>query len=420
MVSQTAKPGTHQATSDDRGRQAGSPWQMPWSGWKDVLTRTWRESSDDNVGIVAAGVAFYGFLAMVPLLGAIVLSYGLVAEPRTVVGHMQGLTNVMPADAAKLIGEMLMNVVQQSSGKKGIGILVALAVALFGARNAAGSIITALNIAYEEKEKRGFIAVNLLALGMTLAAVLVALLAFGAVAVLGLLEDLIPGAPAFVIGAGKVLAYVLLVLAAAAGAATLYRYGPSRDEPQWQWITPGSLFTAVAWVLLTLGFGFYVTNFGSYDKTYGSMGAVVVLLTWMYLSSYVLLLGAEMNSELEHQTARDTTEGSEQPLGQRSAWSADHLADGAEDRPAATTQSDAPRSPQPHNGGVERASPGRELVAARATDRANRAAGLQKVGLVSSALATTGLALMRKRGRTGAGAALLATAAGLSLLKRQD
>src|SRR5690349_17556055 len=137
-------------SADPKGHQAQSPWQMPWSGWKDVLIRTWREASDDNVGIVAAGVAFYGFLAMVPLLGAIVVSYGLVAEPRTVVGNMQALTNVMPADAAKLIGEMLMNVVQQSSSKRGVGILVALAVALFGARNAAGSIITALNIAYEE------------------------------------------------------------------------------------------------------------------------------------------------------------------------------------------------------------------------------------------------------------------------------
>lgn len=399
---------------------------MPWSGWKDVLVRTWREASDDNVGIVAAGVAFYGFLAMVPLLGAIVLSYGLVAEPRTVVGNMQALTNVMPADAAKLIGEMLMNVVQQSSGKKGLGILLALAVALFGARNAAGSIITALNIAYEEKEKRGFIKVNLLALAMTLAAVVVALLAFGAIAALGLLEDLIPGAPAFVIGLGKVMAYVLLVLAAAAGAATLYRYGPSRDEPRWEWITPGSLLTAIAWVLLTLGFGFYVTNFGSYDKTYGSMGAVVVLLTWMYLSSYVLLLGAELNSELEHQTAQDTTEGAQRPLGQRSAWSADHVAAGAEEQPARgepvpgqpARGESQPVQPEPQP--VEHESVGRDYVAARATNRAGRFAGLQKVGLVSSALATTGLALMRKRGRTGAGAALLATAAGLSLLKRED
>lgn len=389
---------------------------MPWSGWKDVLTRTWRESSDDNIGIVAAGVAFYGFLALVPLLGAIVLSYGLVAEPRTVVGHMQGLTSVMPADAAKLIGDMLLNVVQQSSGKKGLGILVALAIALFGARNAAGSIITALNIAYEEKEKRGFIKVNLLALAITLAAVVVAVLALGAIGAHGFLQELVPGAPAFIVTIGKIVAYVLLVLAAAAGAATLYRYGPSRDEPKWTWITPGSLFTAIAWMLLTLAFGFYVTNFGSYDKTYGSMGAVVVLLTWMYLSSYVLLLGAELNSELEHQTAKDSTEGADKPLGQRSAWAADHVAGADQQDPQEKLE--PARRPAPVE--VERASTARDYVTARAANRAGSFAGLQKVGMISSALATAGLALMRKRGRTGAGAALLATAAGLSLLKREE
>ena len=389
---------------------------MPLSAWKDVLTRTWRESSDDNIGIVAAGVAFYGFLALVPLLGAIVLSYGLVAEPRTVIGHMEALTSVMPADAAKLVGEMLMNVVQQSSGKKGLGILVALAIALFGARNAAGSIITALNIAYEEKEKRGFIKVNLLALAITLAAVVVAVLALGAIGALGFLQDLVPGAPPFIVAIGKIVAYVLLVLAAAAGAATLYRYGPSRDEPKWTWITPGSLFTAIAWVLLTLGFGFYVTNVGSYDKTYGSMGAVVVLLTWMYLSSYVLLLGAELNSELEHQTAKDTTEGADKPLGQRSAWSADHVAGG--DRQQPQDKPEPGWRPAPVE--AERPSTTRDYVTARAANRAGSFAGLQKVGMISSALATAGLALMRKRGRTGAGAALLATAAGLSLLKREE
>lgn len=391
---------------------------MPARAWKDIIVRTWRESSDDNIGIVAAGVAFYGFLALVPLLGAIVLSYGLVAEPRTVIGHMQALTNVMPADAAKLVGDMLLNVVQQSSGKKGLGIAVALAIALFGARNAAGAIITALNIAYEEKEKRSFLVVNLLAIGMTVGAVIVALVAAMAVGALGLLEDLLPGAPGFLIVAGKVVAYALLVLVAAGVAATLYRYGPSRDQPKWEWITPGSLFTAVTWLLLTLGFGFYVSHFGNYDKTYGSLGAVIVLLTWMYLSSYVLLLGAELNSEIEHQTAKDTTKGAPKPVGARDAWSADHVAG---EREEATPSDGAVQSARRLAAVPEaESSAGRHYVVSRAANRAGRVAGLRKVGMLSSALATTGLAMLRKRGRTGAGAALLATAAGLSLLRRED
>jgi membrane protein len=389
---------------------------MPLTAWKDVLVRTWRESSDDNVGIVSAGVAFYGFLALVPLLGAIVLSYGLIAEPKTVIGHVQSFTKVMPADAAKLIGEQLLNVVQQSGGKKGLGILVSLAIALFGARNAAGSIITALNIAYEEKERRGFLMVNLLALGMTAGAVAVALVGLTAVSALAFLEDLLPTASGVLLVLGKALAYVALLLVAAAVAATLYRYGPSREQPKWQWITAGSLFTAILWLLLTLGFGFYVSNFGSYDKTYGSLGAVIVLLTWMYLSSYVLLLGGELNSELEHQTAKDTTDGAHKPLGSRGAWAADHVApseDGQEwQKP---DDNECVRSPQP-----ELPSPSRDYMAARGANRALGLVGVRKVGMLSSAIATAGLAMLRKRSSMAAGAALLATAAGISLLQQED
>lgn len=311
-------------------RHATSPWQMSFADWKQVLVRSWKEASDDNVGLIAAGVAFYAFLAMVPLLGAIVLSYGLVAEPATVLRHMQQLTTVMPADAAKLVGEQLLNVVTTSGGKKGFGLLLALGIALFGARQGAGAIITALNIAYEEKEKRGFIAINLLALAMTVAAVVVAILATIAIGALGHLESLFPELPGWAHVLGKVISYVALAAAAAAGAASMYRWAPSRDSAKWVWLTPGSALTAVLWLLLTIGFGIYVSQFGNYNATYGSLATVVVLLTWIYLSAYILLFGAELNSELEHQTAADTTVGADRPLGERGAWSADHVASGGE------------------------------------------------------------------------------------------
>ncbi|MFA9201879.1 MAG: YihY/virulence factor BrkB family protein [Cypionkella sp.] len=316
------------AATDPKGRDARSPWQMPLAGWRDVVVRTWKEASADNVGLVAAGVSYYAFLALVPLLGAIVLSYGLFADPQTVVKNLQTIATTLPADIARLVGEQLLNVVQTSSGKKGLGLLAALGIALFGARNAAGAIVTALNIAYEEEETRGFVKVNLLALGMTVGAVLAAILASLAIAVLGYLESLFPAAGPVAIAAGKLVSYLLLGLTAAAAAATLYRYGPARDKAQWQWLTPGSLLFALAWVLLTLGFGFYVSRFGNYGATYGSLGAVVVLLTWLYLSSYALLFGAELNAELEHQTRRDTTRGPDRPLGRRGAWAADHVAQG--------------------------------------------------------------------------------------------
>jgi membrane protein len=408
------------AAPAERGRQADSPWQMPLAAWKDVALRTWRESSKDNVGVVAAGVAFYGFLALVPLLGAVVLTYGLVAEPQTVIDHARSLTAVLPTDVAALIADQLLNVVGTSGEKKGFGLLLALAVALWGARNAAGSIVTALNIAYEEEEKRGFLKVTLLSLAMTAAAVVMALLAIGAAAVLGFLHHLLPGSGLAALAAWKLLSYALLAAEAAGAIATLYRYGPSREKARWTWITPGSAFASVAWLLLTLGFGFYVTNFGNYNATYGSLGAIVVLLTWMYLSAFVLLFGAELNSELEHQTAKDTTRGEPEPLGGRGAWAADHVAGSGE---TASTEQQAGPQPQPAIAApaapAEPAeAPGRDYIASRVASRAGQAGGLARIGMVSSVLSTAGLALLRRRGREGAGAALLAAAAGIALLRR--
>lgn len=392
------------------GRLADTPAQISRRGWKQVALRTWRQSSEDNVGLVAAGVAFYGFLALVPLLGATVLTYGLIAAPDTVLSNVRSLTAVMPADAARLVGEQLMSVVQTSDGKKGFGLLLALAIALFGARNAAGSVITALNIAYEEEEKRGLIKVNLLALAITAAAVLLAIAAMIAVATLGHLEKLFPQLPGPLLLLGKLASYALLLAVATAATATLYRYGPDREKAKWSWITPGSIFASAGWILLTLGFGFYAANFGNYGKTYGSLATVVVLLTWMFLSAYVLLFGAELNSELEHQTAKDTTAGAPQPLGQRGAWSADHVAGADEpEKPAASAAPGPASTPAEH-----------PYLASRVAAHAGKMMGGAKVGMMGSAAATLGLSMLRRKGRAGVGLALLASAAGLALLRRQD
>ena len=202
------------------GRGAQSSGQIPAKGWKQVAVRTWKQSGEDNIALVAAGVAFYAFLALVPLLGATVLSYGLIAAPAMVLSNVRSMTTVMPADAAKLVGEQLMSVVHTSAGKKGLGLIFALAVASFGARNAAGSVITALNIAYEENESRGFIKLNLLALAITAAAVGLAILAMIAVATLGYLQTLFPHLPGALLFVGKLGSYVFLLAGAAAGAAS--------------------------------------------------------------------------------------------------------------------------------------------------------------------------------------------------------
>jgi len=320
---------------DRKGHQARSPAEMPGPAWKDIVKRTYKRVWDDNVGLVAAGVAFYSFFALLSLLGLIVLAYGFFADPATVIEHMWSLTAVLPGDVAKIIGYQLMTSVAASKGTKGFGILIAFLVATYGGTNGAAAVITALNIAYEEKEKRSLFRFYLLAVGMTLGALLVALCALAGTAALALLQHLLPHASAGTVIAGKFVGYVALAFFAALIASVLYRFGPSREEAKWKWITPGSTFAAVTWLLLTIAFGFYVSHFTNYHASYGSLGTVVALLTWMYLSAYAFIIGAELNSEIEHQTAKDSTTGSPEPMGERGAWAADNVAsdDQVQDRP---------------------------------------------------------------------------------------
>ena len=308
------------------GRDAAIPQEIPARGWWQILRRTYAEAGKDNLGLVAAGVAFYGFLAMVPLLGAMVLTYGLLVDPHDVAKHMQALTTLVPTDAAKLIDEQLKAVVDTAAGKKGFGLLLALGLALYGAMKGAGAIITALNIAYEEAETRGFVRLNLVTAAVTAAAIGIALLLLLAASLTGFLEDIAGRIAPVAATAIKIASWVVAGAIASAGVAALYRYGPARAQARWAWLTPGSIFATLGFALTTLGFGFYAAKFGNYNATYGSLGAIVVLLMWLYLSAYVLLLGAELNAELEHQTARDTTTGPEQAMGARDAKMADQAA----------------------------------------------------------------------------------------------
>ncbi len=282
----------------------GSGWSQTPAQWKRLFIDTWSKASDDHIGLIAAGVAFYGFLAFVPLLATIVLLYGLLADPVTVVHDVERMTSVIPPVAAHLIGDQLMELVQTSNGRKGLGMVGAVAIALFGIGNCASSLLTALNVACEVKETRGFIALYVLAMGIAVSAVVSAIGALIVIAALVQLENLLPNAPPGMLVVDKLASYVLLVLAGSAGATTLFYYGPARDSAsaadtrRWVWFTPGSVLSAVLWLGLALGFGTYATRIGHYNATYGSLGAVIAMLTWMYLSSYVLLFGAELNAEL--------------------------------------------------------------------------------------------------------------------------
>ncbi|HEU0067555.1 MAG TPA: YihY/virulence factor BrkB family protein [Sphingomonas sp.] len=278
-----------------------SPFAVPAGGWMAVLKRTWSEVGEDNVSLIAAGTAFYVFAAIVPLLGAIVLSYGLFADTQTVDANIRALFGVLPRDAASLIGDQLATVVRSSGKAKGWGLIVALALAIYGASKGASSVITALNIAYEEKETRGFVALTALSLAMVVGAMLVAMAAIASTAAMAFLEGLMPGAPAPVLTLVRIGGYLVTAVLAALAAAVLYRFGPDHRKPRWAWLSPGSLLATTLWLIGTIGFGIYVANFGNYGATYGSLSAVIVLLTWLWLSAYVFLIGAELNSELERQ-----------------------------------------------------------------------------------------------------------------------
>jgi len=305
--------------------------------WRAVLTRTWKEAGDDNVGFLAAGIAFYAFLAFVPLLASVVLVYGLAADPRTVAEHIGKLFATLPRDAAALIADQLKSLTSSPKSAKGISLAVAIAFALYGASKGAGGVVTALNIAYELKEDRGFVKTTLLTLAMTVGGLLVILLAVGAISVSALVEHLLPFSSPIVHFLVQALAWAVAVAAVAVGLAAVYRFAPNRPEAPWVWVSPGSAAATLLWLVGTAGFGLYVSHFGSYNKTYGSLGGVVVFLTWLYLTGYIVLMGGELNSELEKEQAAEaagkaTTARS--PVAQAAATAATAPAPTAAQEPA--------------------------------------------------------------------------------------
>jgi membrane protein len=317
-VTPAMRRGEHQR----HGHEADEPRDIPLRGWKQVIMRVGARISGDNVSIIAAGVAFYAFLAIPSALTALVALYGLAFDPQDVQRQIASLNGAMPGEAVQLIAQQLQTVTSQPHSKLGVGLVVAVLVAIWGARSAMSTFITALNVAYAEDEKRGFFRFQAAAFALTALAVVFAVLSIALVAVLPAAIDLLPFGQA-----GKTVATVIrwpvLLVLIMIGVAAIYRYAPSRNEPKWRWVSWGAAVATVLWMIGSALFSLYVGQFASYNKTYGSLGAVVVLMMWLYLSAFAVLLGAELNAELEHQTARDTTTGRPKPMGHRGAWAAD-------------------------------------------------------------------------------------------------
>ncbi len=306
-----------------RGRNAAGPRSIPRSGWRDIGQRTWASISSDHVSVVSAGVAFFGFLALFPAVAAFVSIAGLVMDPARMQEQVAEYTSALPSGAAEIIDGQARQVAESNSAA-GWGAALGFLLALWGASKGVKTLMEGMNIAYEEEEKRGFIALNAMALGLTLLLIVglvFAVLAAVVAPAVASAFDFVPRIDMLLTWAPWPILFVLAIL----GLSVLYRYGPSRRHARWRWITPGAVAATVLWLLGSAAFSVYVANFGSYNATYGALGGVIVLLTWLWLSAFAVLLGAELNSEIEHQTRRDSTVGEELPMGERGAAKADTL-----------------------------------------------------------------------------------------------
>lgn len=305
-----------------RGRQARHPTDIPARGWWDICWRAGKRFSDDNITLIAGGLAMYALLSVFPALAAMVSVYGIFATPGDVIEQMSSFAGVLPPGVWDIFNTELQSIAKTGQSTLTVAALLSIGVALWSARAAMSSLMTATNIAYREREKRGFIRTTLLSLAFTVGAILgfLLMLTLGVAIPLALAAF---GAGEWTKAAVSVLRGALLWGVMVLGLAVVYRYAPAREHARWRWVTPGSLFAATMCLVASALFAFYVTNFAGYAKTYGALGGVVVLLLWFYISSVVVLMGAEMNAEAERQTAEDTTDLRNAPLGQRGAFAAD-------------------------------------------------------------------------------------------------
>ncbi|MCF7984192.1 MAG: YihY/virulence factor BrkB family protein [Thiohalocapsa sp.] len=308
------------------GRRAGTPLQIPLTGWWHILRRVARRFGQENLGLIAAGVGFYSLLGLFPAIAALVMSYGLLFDTAQIQSQFDALRGIVPADVHRLVSVQMTSAAEGSESTLGIGLAGAVLLAFWGATRGTRALIIALNIAYDEQEERGFAALNLLAFGLTIFLVLVLATAIVATVAVPVVLNLV-SLGTFPSAIAAWLRWPLLALVGLLALAILYRYGPSRRSASWKWLPVGSLVAGTLWLAGSILFSLYAEHFGSFHAAYGSLGAAIVLLLWLYLSAAAVIIGAGINAETERQTARDSTRGPHRPRGQRGAVVADRLPD---------------------------------------------------------------------------------------------
>ncbi len=314
-----AEPSQFEAEEPGRGRTAGQPTHIPWAGWKDILWRTWREIGEDRLTVVAGSVTYYTLLAIFPALGVFVSLYGLIADVTLVERQLVQLSTIFPPEAVRLLGEQMLRLASGEAAGLSVAFVVSLLLSIWSASAGMRSLFDGLNIAYDETEKRNYFVRTAMTYGFTLA-----LLIF-----LALVSGILVAAPiamqALHIREGWLIAarWPMVYAVAAAAFCVAYRYGPSRRRAQWRWLVPGSAAAAFLWMAGSAGFSWYLNNVARLDATYGSLGTVIGFMLWVWFSVMVVLMGAELNAEIEHQTAIDSTTGAPKPMGERGAAMAD-------------------------------------------------------------------------------------------------
>lgn len=305
-----------------RGRQADRPTHIPIAGYIDILFRMWSRQSVLNLGLIAAGIAFYGLLSLFPGITAVAAFAGTFLDPDLLLENSEDIAALLPEAAQDIVLGQLRDVAATNDAQLGLAALIGVSFALYSASRAVANLVAGLNLIFEQRETRNFFFVNALTLLLTvflIAGVLIAIVVVAAIPVIaglfgdrGVLVDLVMS-----------LRWPLLFLIGVCGIAVLYRIGPNRRPAKWRWLTPGAFVACAFWVMGSFGFSSYVQSFGSYNETFGALGGVIILLTWMWLSAFILLLGALLDAEMEAQTKRDSTIGPERPLGERGAVKAD-------------------------------------------------------------------------------------------------
>lgn len=317
-----ADPRSFERLEPGRGRAAVKPTDFPKAGWTDILWRVWKAFGGDRLGATAAGVAFYVVLGVFPGLSAFVSLYGLFFDPATAREQLRLFYGLLPPDALQLLGEQMTRIAGAPSPGLGLAFFFSLALALWSANGAVKALFDGLNVAYHETEKRSIIRFNLMTLGFTLGGIVFILTVVSAVVLAPLAFAVfgVDGAQVFAVARWPLLFIVNVFV-----LQIVYRYGPSRQRPRWRWVTWGSVIAAAVWMAASAGFSWYLQTFARYQVTYGSLGAFAGFMVWTWLSILILLLGAELNASMEHQTAQDTTTGAPLPLGDRGALVADTI-----------------------------------------------------------------------------------------------